>query len=502
MPSFHIARRVWYGAISLASVALAGAGYSASTQAQLPASLRPKPAATAIVGNATGPLLYVENDGSTPYNTYGVLGVAGVGPLAIGVLGYGANAAGPNLALTGFDVGPGSVASVGDAVFPEPAGGPGSTATTGMLGIAPDGDGVMGQTSVQTGCCPSASATSAYAGVVGVDNTNNFGYNAGVIGKTTNGSYGVEGIAGSGAYGGVEAIGTTSDGLNAYSTSAAGVFAQSTSGIGVHGISSSSEGVYGTSSSGSGVHGQSTSSYGVVAGSSSFDGLYATGGNAIDAVGTSRGVDASGYVAYQGQTTNAGGLALSLYSNTGASIAYIDNSGNLALAGSVSPLVATRGGAVARTYVAKSTMQTIEDFGSGAIVNGTGSVRLDPAFAQTIDGSGYQVFLTADGDNRGLYVAQKTATGFVVRETQGGRSSLAFDYRIVAREYGHAAERTSVASSATAFGAPRLGPSAAAPARPPLAEPRNRKTGAWDHGPRDPFALPRVAAGLGQRLGH
>ena len=147
-------------------------------------------------------------------------------------------------------------------------------------------------------------------------------------------------------------------------------------------------------------------------------------------------------------------------------------------------------------------MQTIEDFGSGAIVNGSGSVHLDPAFAQTIDGGGYQVFLTADGDNRGLYVAQKTATGFVVRDTQGGRSSLAFDYRVVARQYGHAAERTSVAASAEAFGAPRMGPSAAAPARPPLGEPRHLKTAPFERSSRDPFALPLVAAGLPQRLGH
>jgi len=36
------------------------------------------------------------------------------------------------------------------------------------------------------------------------------------------------------------------------------------------------------------------------------------------------------------------------------------------------------------------------------------------------------------GDTRGLYVSVKAPSGFQVRETEGGHSSLGFDYRIVA----------------------------------------------------------------------
>jgi hypothetical protein len=43
------------------------------------------------------------------------------------------------------------------------------------------------------------------------------------------------------------------------------------------------------------------------------------------------------------------------------------------------------------------------------------------------------VFLTPQGDCNGLYVAQKSSAGFEVRELRGGRSSLTFDYRIVAK---------------------------------------------------------------------
>jgi hypothetical protein len=62
---------------------------------------------------------------------------------------------------------------------------------------------------------------------------------------------------------------------------------------------------------------------------------------------------------------------------------------------------------------------------------------LDTTFAQTINaGMEYHVFLTPTGNCRGLYVAQKTANGFEVRELLGGKSNTAFDYRIVARRRG------------------------------------------------------------------
>jgi len=45
--------------------------------------------------------------------------------------------------------------------------------------------------------------------------------------------------------------------------------------------------------------------------------------------------------------------------------------------------------------------------------------------------------LTPLGDCNGLYVADKTATGFEVRESGGGASSVGFDYRIVAKRTGY-----------------------------------------------------------------
>jgi hypothetical protein len=113
--------------------------------------------------------------------------------------------------------------------------------------------------------------------------------------------------------------------------------------------------------------------------------------------------------------------------------------GSLTTAGT--PLIAHRvsNGSIVGTYAAQTTQQVTEDFGEAQLVGGQAYVRLDARFASvTQRGTQYLVFLTPQGDTKGLYVTQKTATGFAVRETNGGRSSIAFDYRIVAEAAGSA----------------------------------------------------------------
>ena len=83
-------------------------------------------------------------------------------------------------------------------------------------------------------------------------------------------------------------------------------------------------------------------------------------------------------------------------------------------------------------------------------------------------GGTYQVMLTPDGDTRGLYVASKTATAFVVREVEGGRGSFDFDYHIYATTLGHARERMALVSGAAPAGprAPMVRSDAIKPALP------------------------------------
>ncbi len=81
----------------------------------------------------------------------------------------------------------------------------------------------------------------------------------------------------------------------------------------------------------------------------------------------------------------------------------------------------------------ESPKNWFEDFGSAQLSAGAATVALEPDFAQTVNtGVEYHVFLTPNGDCKGLYVTRKMASSFEVHELGGGASSVSFDYRIVA----------------------------------------------------------------------
>ena len=93
-------------------------------------------------------------------------------------------------------------------------------------------------------------------------------------------------------------------------------------------------------------------------------------------------------------------------------------------------------------YSPVETEPTIEDTGEATLFDGRADVAFDPKFANVIDSSSpYIVTITPEGDSRGLYVANRSAGGFTVRESQGGRSTIGFAYRIVAKRFGVSAAR-------------------------------------------------------------
>jgi hypothetical protein len=67
------------------------------------------------------------------------------------------------------------------------------------------------------------------------------------------------------------------------------------------------------------------------------------------------------------------------------------------------------------------------------VVNGSATVQIEPGFTRIVLTDAYHVFLTPEGDSNGLYVSQRSPTSFEVREQQGGKSTLSFSYRIVAK---------------------------------------------------------------------
>jgi len=87
-------------------------------------------------------------------------------------------------------------------------------------------------------------------------------------------------------------------------------------------------------------------------------------------------------------------------------------------------------------YGDRMTAPAIEDVAEAQLSNGRSFLRIDPTLADAIDRrDAYHVFLTPEGDNNGLFVTQKSSTSFVVRESRGGHSTLAFEYRIVAKRF-------------------------------------------------------------------
>ena len=118
-------------------------------------------------------------------------------------------------------------------------------------------------------------------------------------------------------------------------------------------------------------------------------------------------------------------------------------SGDMTCSGQLKTL-ATMGDGVRKveTYAMQSPENWMEDFGSGLIKNGIAIVTIDSAFVETANtAAAYHVFLTPNGDSKGLYVVARTSTTFEVHEAGSGTSTLSFDYRIVAKRRGYEAQR-------------------------------------------------------------
>ncbi len=300
--------------------------------------------------------------------------------------------------------------------------------------------------------------------------------------------------------------GTGLEGKTGHGTGLTGL--ATTTGTGVSGQSTNGLGVAGNSTNYYGVGGGSTNSYGVYAISFGSDALYADadGGSAFDGVvGTSSGAgygvlgisytantamyalagtgdaldataDESGKQALFGSNPASGGRGadisgqyigiigrsdasncstddtypIVLTDQDGNDLMQVDCHGNMAIKGSYGTYTPIRNGKEVISYGSKITSPTVEDNGSAQLVNGMATVALDSAFAQTIDPhSVYHVMLTPDGDTRGLYIASKGPSSFIVREVQGGHGTLSFDYHIYAAALGSAGVRMAVVNAGT-----------------------------------------------------
>jgi len=76
-----------------------------------------------------------------------------------------------------------------------------------------------------------------------------------------------------------------------------------------------------------------------------------------------------------------------------------------------------------------------EDYGVGQLINGAASIAIDPIFTKNIvvdQNHPLKVFIQLEGDCNGVYVTNKTANGFTVKELKNGNSTVSFSWHIVA----------------------------------------------------------------------
>ena len=134
-------------------------------------------------------------------------------------------------------------------------------------------------------------------------------------------------------------------------------------------------------------------------------------------------------------------IVLAQNSSNTSEYCVINSFGDLTCTGTKSAAVDVAGRHRA-LYAVESPENWFEDFGSAKLSLGVETVKIDSVFGQTINSTmDYHVFLTPNGDCKGLYVSKKTPTSFEVRELGGGQSSVSFDYRIVARRKGYESVR-------------------------------------------------------------
>lgn len=270
-----------------------------------------------------------------------------------------------------------------------------------------------------TACVTGSSTGSTTFGVYGFSKSDD-----GVHGKTTS-SAGGKGVAG---------IATGSASGNGI-----GVYGSSTNGDGVRGLSTSPSGlaygVTGFGSAGGGVDGEVSGSgiggYGVRGYAKNAWGVFAeSGGTSLASPPDPPALEAQG----DGDHT---WLFIAISSRKYHPSCLIDEYANLQCSGTIHATSLQEkhrigNGQQVLSYASQSTTATIEDVGTARMYGGVANVKFDSAFASVIDRKWYYVFLTPLGDTRGLYVSIKTPSAFQVRETEHGRSSLEFDYRIVA----------------------------------------------------------------------
>jgi len=282
-----------------------------------------------------------------------------------------------------------------------------------------------------------------FANTLGPNQQNTYSFRAGVEGSSDD-STGVAGVSlrHPGVFGQVEDSPLVPNGW------LAGVLGVASTQPGVIGYARDGDGTQGLSFTGTAVRAVSFFGPGVQSISGALTGVTGTSGgrtsvpNNIDSVAGVMGTSGE-HLGVLGTSTNEAGVAgyskggIGVYGETGATDGYAGLfRGNLFVSGRIDAgtkdaIVPFPDGSQRVLHCMESPEHWFEDFGAAKLKSGRAVVKLDTDFAKVIKRGDYHVFLTPKGDCRGLCVSRQGGASFEVRELQGGKSSVAFSYRIV-----------------------------------------------------------------------
>jgi len=179
------------------------------------------------------------------------------------------------------------------------------------------------------------------------------------------------------------------------------------------------------------------------------------------------GGDGSPVLDLRGGTNGAGNSIFQIENSSPHTMLFVTDTGDLHVAGQLFTGGTCNKGCIVGgnqvrsvgEYAAVEAEPTIEDNGEAVMTDGVANVSLDPKFANVIDlTKAYLVSVTPEGECEGLYVAQRTPTGFVVRELRHAHDNVSFEYRIIAHRFGENDARLPMLAQPTAVRhAPQIG---------------------------------------------
>jgi hypothetical protein len=277
------------------------------------------------------------------------------------------------------------------------------TGTGFVMGVRGDCNGATGSTYGVYG----QSASSTGFGADGV-NTNAVGTGMFAVGNNAAGTYLVSGsgIASNGNAVGLFSIAKTA-----------------ASGVGIVGVGNNLVASIITPASGCGVAGIGTQ-YGIFGIATTLVNTNPLNNSASNAAAASSG----GYFELQNAGTAQTWAYVGVRDNTATNRKIIGP-------GTVNTVVKDTRGKLVALSCPEAPENLFQDYGQGQLVNGRAHITIDPTFAMNIlvnDKHPLRVFVQLEGNCKGVFVTNKTATGFDVEELDGGNSNIPFMYTIVA----------------------------------------------------------------------